>query len=69
MEKNQHPKLTLKLNKQVIAVLAQADLMAIKGGQNKINLFSVEAASDCTGRPTSFNLPGSFICCEEQQSN
>jgi hypothetical protein len=46
MEKNQEPKLTLKLNKQVVAILDQTELMAIKGGQLPIPILS----DVCTGR-------------------
>jgi hypothetical protein len=63
MEKNQNQKVALKLNKQVIAVLAQTDLMAIKGGHDGMNFKSLIG---CTGRPTS--IPDmSFICCEVEE--
>ncbi|THU34980.1 hypothetical protein FAM09_23620 [Niastella caeni] len=65
MEKIQNQKPKLKLNKQVIAVLAQTDMMNIKGGRDGMNNRSWIG---CTGRPTS--IPDmSFICCGEQESN
>ena len=46
MKQIQDPKPTLKLNKQVVAVLDQAELMAIKGGQLQMPVLS----DVCTGR-------------------
>jgi natural product precursor len=65
MEKSKNQKLNpkLKLNKQVVTVLAQTEMKNIRGGQQ---IKDVGSWAGCTGRPTSV-IPGSFICCEGQE--
>jgi hypothetical protein len=60
MKQIQDPKPTLKLNKQVVAVLDQAELMAIKGGQLPMPVLS----DVCTGRTGTF-IPLSYYRDEE----